>query len=340
MLGFSPLLEIPSEQLYSVLSPTILTLLGDFCGEEDTTVSETQAGSLAGDEVSNLNRHLLYGQTGFVRYPYIVCTRRTENGAVVIKREMLKVLVLAWFGDFDRGDCQLVMRTGLRDRRFDGTARADDCSLSSFSYSDPANTPQLIRGRKLAASSVELSVYTHAPGTRLAMHNEDAEFDSFVEQPFAFADRPSLFRELFDRAWISDRAPGQHYLPIADVANNIVRAQERIAVACGYDFMEIAASHYHVARWFLAHHYSFASAEQGQTIHAFRQAIDSLKETISLSRAQQSWLCVAQHLPSDLIPPGLNLCGPKWPQDNIGAECLWMYKPLNETAKQMLQPLA
>jgi hypothetical protein len=43
-----------------------------------------------------------------------------------------------------------------------------------------------------------------------------------------------------------------------------------------------------------------------------------------------------QSLPAELIPEGLNLNGPKWPQDNIGPENLWMYKSLTPEGKAIV----
>ncbi len=61
---------------------------------------------------------------------------------------------------------------------------------------------------------------------------------------------------------------------------------------------------------------------------------------VKLTRAQESWVCVAQSLRSEFIPEGLDLKGPKWPQDNIGAQNLWMYKPITARGEKMVADAA
>jgi len=66
--------------------------------------------------------------------------------------------------------------------------------------------------------------------------------------------------------------------------------------------------------------------------------IKRIKESgIKLTRPQESWVCVIQSLrPTELIPAGLFLNGPLWPQDNIGPELLWMNKPLSDRAAALI----
>jgi hypothetical protein len=70
-----------------------------------------------------------------------------------------------------------------------------------------------------------------------------------------------------------------------------------------------------------------------ELMNQFAEGLKRIKASgIRLTRAQESWVCVLQSLPAEHIPAGLNLNGPKWPQDNIGAVNLWMYKPLSARA--------
>jgi len=70
----------------------------------------------------------------------------------------------------------------------------------------------------------------------------------------------------------------------------------------------------------------------------FAEGIKGLKDSgMKLTRTQESWVCVVQSLrPLELIPEGLYLNGPIWPQDNIGPELLWMNKPLTEKAAKLI----
>jgi hypothetical protein len=60
-----------------------------------------------------------------------------------------------------------------------------------------------------------------------------------------------------------------------------------------------------------------------------------------LTRTQQSWVCVVQGLrPIELIPEGLYLNGPLWPQTNLDNACLWMVKPISEKGRATLAKTA
>jgi hypothetical protein len=163
----------------------------------------------------------------------------------------------------------------------------------------------------------------------------DAEYERFVTQPYTFCNKPEEFMKFFNMAWASKRAPGQQAAPIPDVAPFVLRGFQRIAEDLGYDFLEMAPSHYHVARWGLGGDYLFRDPVQEATFNAFSEGLERIRASgMPLTRTQQSWVCVVQSLqPSSRIPVALRLSGPQWPQDNIGPKVLWLYKPLSERAK-------
>lgn len=336
MLGITPISLVPDKQIWEhLVTPQVKAFLGEVQGEPVVQVQDTVSGEFPGDEVTNLNGHLLYGKPGYVRFPYIQTVYRTKYGCLIIKRDGLKFKVTAWVGK--RGKQELIFRASLRDRRFDGSKRADDCSLVDFTYADNINAPLSKDGKPLDAKSVELSIYAFMPGSKIAAACGEPEFEEFVRSPFSFVNRPKVFMKHFRRAWKTERAPGQVANPIPDVSGLVLPAFEKFAIDAGYDFMENASSHYHIAMWGVAVGYRYTNPEEGKTLAAFSAGIKRLKDAgMQLTRTQESWVCVLQSLPKEHRPKELDLNGPVWPQDNIGAANLWMNKPLTERAKQIL----
>ncbi len=334
-LGYSRVCEITDEEIWETLiTPMTKGLLGKILRKDPPKLMETVAGKFPGDEVSNLNNHLLYGgQPGFVRYPYLHTFWKTRHGAVVIKRDRLKFEVLCWYGDVEKNRGELIYKAGLRDRRYDGTVQANDSALLEFPYDDP------VLNRLIAPElrSVELSVYGFMPGSKISDGDNDLEFESFIQQPFQFLDRPEKFLELFKRAWKGRRAPGQFGKPIDDISEDVLPAFEQIAQKYGFDMIEAAPSHYHVAKWVLNNGYLFSSAEDKTTFNGFSEGLERIRASgTPLTRQQQSWVCVVQSLkPAELIPQELQLPGLIWPQDNLSKRCLWLYKPISEAAKAL-----
>ncbi len=335
MLGLTPIARVSDLQIYStLLTPNVRSLLGDIVSYGLPTLMETEKGLFPGDEVSNLNDHRLYGgQPGFVRFPYVSTLYRTAYGALVIKRDAMKIKAMGWFGDIDRGNAELIYKAALRDRRFDGTRRANETALLDFPFDDPVFNRPLPAGK-----GTELSIYGFLPGSRLSDALGEKEYEDFVANPFAFLDRPELFLSYFRRAWKSRRAPGQVAAPIPDVSRLVGPCFEKVARGAGYDFLENCPSHYHVAMWGLSMGYRFTYQKDAQAILALAAGIVRLKESgVRLNRAQESWACVVQSLrPVELIPEGLYMGGPTWPQNNIDQKNLWMNKPLNKRAAELL----
>jgi len=335
-LGYSRVCEITEEEIWEhLVTPMTKGLLGKILRKDPPKLMETVAGKFPGDEVTNLNSHLLYGgQNGFVRYPYLHTFWKTRHGAVVIKRDRLKFEVLCWYGDVEKNRAELIYKAGLRDRRFDGTPQANDCALLDFPYDDP------VLNRRIAPDdlkSLELSVYGFMPGSKISEGDGDVEFERFVQQPFQFLEQPEKFLELFKRAWNGRRAPGQYAKPIEDISEDVLPAFEMLAQKYGFDMIEAAPSHYHVARWVLSNGYLFSTPEDKATFNGFTEGLERIRASgTPLTRQQQSWVCVVQSLkPADSIPQELQLQGLVWPQDNLSKRCLWMYKPISEAAKAL-----
>jgi hypothetical protein len=325
---------VTDREIWSCLvTPMVKALLGKIVSWRGE-IRETVEGLWPGDEVANLNDHRLYGgQTGFVRFPYHYSCYKTEYGAFVVKRDGVKFEAFGWVGNLDKKQGELIMKIALRDRRFDGTKHANDTALVDFPYDDKdLNSPLPVD-----AKSVELSIYGFMPNSRISDACGNLEFEQFVEGPYKFLDRPELFLKYFEWAWNSKRAPGQKAAAIPDISKLVPPQFEKLAGKHGYDFIENAPSHYHVAMWAYSVGYRFTDPEQAKTFAALGAGIKRLKDSgMQLTRTQESWVCVAQSLPVELIPKGLYLGGPKWPQDNIGPQNLWMNKPLNERAASLL----
>lgn len=333
----TPVAFVTDREIWTQLAtPMVKSLLGpiDFAASR-IQLMETTTGLFPGDEVTNLNDHRLYGgQAGFIRFPYLHSFYKTENGAFIVKRDGVKVEALGWFGDVLKGRGELIFRVALRDRRYDGSRHANDCALVDFPYDDPVLNKPL----PFDVRSAEISVYGFLPGSRVVASSGDRELDQFIEKPFTFLDRPELFLSLFKRAWQSQRAPGQNAAPIPDVSKLISPRFDAIATKRGYDVLEAAPSHYHVAMWAYALGYRFTDPAQAKLFSDLSAGIARTKAAgVPLNRAQESWVCVIQSLrPLDLIPKELYLGGPVWPQDNIGPQNLWMNKPLSDKGKSLL----
>jgi hypothetical protein len=333
LLGVTRVCQISDMDVWHhLVSPMTRGLLGEIVEVRPPRVIESLEGLFPGDHVANLNDHRLFGgQTAFVRFPYVTNFYRTENGAFIVKRDGVKFEVFCWFGEVEKGRGEMILKAGLRDRRFDGTKRANDSALLDYPYDDPV----LHRPLSPDLSSVELSIYAFMPGSRITDVISDAEYERFVTQPYTFRNKPDDFLRYFNMAWASKRAPGQQAAPIPDVAPFTLRGFQKIAELQGYDFCEMAPSHYHVARWGLGGGYLFRDPEQQATFTAFSDGLERIRaKGLPLTRTQQSWVCVAQSLePQSRIPAELQLNGPQWPQDNIGPKVLWLYKPLSERAR-------
>jgi len=327
----TPIADVSDKQIWNlVVTPLVKTFLGDIVSHE-TGFNETMTGLFPQDEPSNLNDHRLYGgQEGFLRFPYLWSLYRTANGALLIRRDGIKFEATAWYGDIDKGKAQLILRAGLRDRRYDGTKWGNDSALLGFPYDDP-NLHARFFGENVP--TVEQSLYGFMPFTRVADVTGDAEFDEFVRQPFAFLDRPEVFLKHFRRAWISDRAPGQNAKAMPDVSKKVLQNFCKLAKSKGYQYIEGANSHYHVCMWTSSLGYGFTLPQQEQTFKRFQDGIARLKAAgVKLNRTQESWVVVLQSLrPIALIPPELYLGNPDliWPQDNISPQNLWVYKKLD-----------
>lgn len=336
LLGVSRLVEIQDIDIWNhLLTPQIKALLGRITRVGTPEVRETIAGHFPGDDATNLNRHRLYaGSVDHVRFPYVSTFHKTEHGALVIKRDAVKVKATCWVGDVMNGKAEIIFIAALRDRRFDGTPRANDSALLFYTYDDPT----FHRVLHPELRSLEVSIYTFLPGSRILDATGELEFDEFVEKPFTFLNRPELFAEYFRRAWKTSRGPGQFAAPIQDVSRIVLPGFEKLARSRGYDLMECATSHYHVAWWVKSGGYRYTYAKDAEVMQQLADGIRRLKERgVKLTRPQESWICVAQSLrPVELIPDGLYLNGPIWPQDNIGPELFWMNKPLTEKASKLL----
>ncbi|MBS1997864.1 MAG: hypothetical protein JSS86_16185 [Cyanobacteria bacterium SZAS LIN-2] len=336
LLGITPIAHVTDDEIWQhLVTPTVKGLLGEVKVKEPARLLDTRDGLFKGDSVSNLNHHDIKGPDGKerVRYPYLHAIWRTVNGAVVFKRDGVKFEVFCWFGDVDRERAELMFKAALRDRRYDGTVRANDCALLEYTYDNPHYHQRL----STELSSVELSIYGFMPGSRIVDATGDAEFDSFVANPFRFIDDTDHFLSLFQRALASKRSPGQFSAAIPDVSHFTMRGFEFLARKCGYDLLEMAASHYHVAKWAMNGGFALPDASQALVMSQLAAGLDAIRaKGTPLTRTQQSWACVVQSLrPVDKIPPTFYMGNPDlvWPQDNISDYCLWLYKPLSAKAK-------
>jgi hypothetical protein len=338
LLGVSPLCSITPEEIWNTMvTPQVKALLGDIISAK-ISIKETTDGDFPGDEVYNHNGHKIGGtDIKKVRYPYLQCVYKTTYGAFIVKYDGLKFKAIAWFGDMKKP--QIIYKAALRDRRHDGTPRTNDTSLIDFpGYDDPVNVVPRFDGDPEDMRFVEASIYAFMPGSRIFEACGDLELDRFVQQPFAFIDKPDNFLRLFWQAWKSNRAPGQNGNPIPDVSKNVVQAFDNLALKAGYDYLENCCSHYHVAKWTEANGYLYSKPAHKVTMEQFAVNIKRVRaelaaKGITLTRPQESWLCVLQSLPEDKIPAEFNFHGPKWIQDNIGPVNLWMYKPVSARAK-------
>lgn len=342
LLGFTPISTITDQQVWDIaVTPQVKALLGQIL-EGSYFVSETVKGLFEGDEVSNQNDHRLYGgQPGYVRFPYIYSKYRTTYGLFIVKRDGIKLEAFGWFGNPDKAKPEMIFQFGLRDRRFDATKRVNDSPLVHYPYDDPKwNALLAVDGKPLELSSLETSLYSFFPGSRIGSTCGDKELESFVGSPYKYVDRPELFLKLFAQAWQSDRFPGQIGAVFPDSGKLVHKAFDKLALAAGYDMLETCPSHLHVLRWNMNDGYYITRPEHRRAHADIESAIARMKSRgVKLTRQQESWICVLQSLPRKYISDEYFMGGVRWMQDNIGAENLWLFKPLSEKSKKDLLPL-
>lgn len=340
LLGVTPICTVSDTAIWqTAVSPQVKALLGEIDLESaEAGVSDEVAGKFVGDEVSNQCDHRLYGgQAGFVRFPYIRSYYPTKNGLFVVKRDGVKIEAFGWYGS-PKGRMELVFQFGLRDRRFDGTRRANDSALVHYPYDDAAYNAQLVwRDRRIEMPSLETSLYSFFPGSKIGATCGDAQLEQFVASPFRFIDRPELFLKLFNQIWQSERFPGQIGAPFPDVGKLTHNAFDTIARQAGYEFLETCPSHLHVLRWNQKDGYHVVNPHLARQVADLEAGLTRIKAAgVTLTRQQEAWVCVLQSLPVEHIPPQLYLGGAVWPQDNVGPQNLWLVKPLTERALQVL----
>ncbi len=343
MLGFTPIATVTDEEIWlHLVTPVVKAILGPVTERGVPQVTEATPGFFPGDESSNQNNHLLYGgKTGFIRHPIIVYRQRHERGQLITKRDGRKIKADCYFGsqaEIDKGNGKLILSVGLKDRRYDGTSQGNDSGLLHFPYDHPVFHKPL----HPEAAAVEISVYSFNPGSRISEATGEPEFESFIEKPFTFIDRPEVFLTYFHRAWKTAHAPGMVAAPVPDASKFLLKGFEHLATSRGYDFLESASSHYHVAKWFQAAGYRYSYQHDAETLNGFAQGLEAIRNAgHPLNRVQQSWVCVIQSLPQEHIPEHLRLPGLIWPQDNIGPQNLWQNKPLTKRALALVpQPLS
>jgi hypothetical protein len=337
-LGYAPIAATSDAEVVELLlTPDVRTILGALRIKGEPELTDSLSGRFPGDEVSNLNRHRIVGG-GRVRFPYLATYHFMRYGLLVIKRDRFKLKVDCWHGDPFAGAGELMYRVALRDRVSDGTPAANDCALLGYKQSDPVLCKPLPVG-----SAVELSTYGFKPGSNVCMQHRCGQFGKFLSNPFSFLKRPRQFLRHFHRAWTSGRAPGQIGEPIEDAAKYMLSGLADVAIARGYDFIEAAASHYHVLMWTRRQGYRLTYQTDVELVEKLSSGMARiLSEVWPLTRPQQSWVCVLQNLrPIELIPKRLYI-GIDWPQTNYKSQRnLWLHRPLHPLAEEMLpSPLA
>jgi hypothetical protein len=334
-LGYTPIAAVSDADVWRyLLTPLVRRLLGDITHFGKAKLTETVEGAFPGDIATNMNEHLLFGgKPGFVRFPFLNTVHKTESGVLVIKRDRVKLKVICWFGDAFKGKGDVIYKVALRDRRFDGTPAANDCSLLEYPQDDPETNTPIPYGRGL-----ENTAYAFMPGSFISeLGGEDVEFEKFIGSPFSFMNDPDKFLTYFWRAWNSSRAPGQIGKTIPDVSRLLLPGFDKVARMAGYDFVEGAVSHYHVVKWELNYGYRCTYQRDADTLAGFAKGIDNVNAQrtpeLKLTRPQESWLCVLQNLrPIEAIPQELYLGGLLWPQTNLDQRNLWINHPLNAAA--------
>jgi hypothetical protein len=330
----APVVSVSDLEIWKHLfTPTVRAILGRVTEPGKPQLLETEAGLFQGDSVSNLNNHKLFGgQNGYVRYPYVETIHRTSFGYFVVKRDPIKFVAYGYLGDIFKGQAEMIYMVALRDRRFDGTPRANDFPLLGFPMDDPQfNSPFA------QSTGVEDTCYAFLPGTKISAGNrDDQEYEDFVSAPYAFLGDPDRFLAHFRRVWKSNRAPGQLGAPIPDVSKLILPAVNALARRHGYDFIYGSVNHYHVGMWEIVKaKRQFRYDRDAKVMADLTAALQRLGQSVKMTRTQGPWVCAVNQLPVDKIPPELYLGGPKWEYTNLDQRYLWLYNPLNRKAAKL-----
>ncbi len=277
------------------------------------------------------------GRVHVRRYAY-------PNGVVTIKRNHNALKIHVHQGSLDRPEAlREMVKFKIRDKRYDGTERANDSPLTDWLYHGPTDEAH--------PHSVELSLYSRDPERHHADVTGDHGMAGFLAEPFGLAGSPEFlpaWRRAFELAGdpASPVFPGQVAPALSGVAQHFTLGVEPLLRNLGYQRIDNLPSHWNVVHFLRKAGYAITSPDDERAIADLRVALGHLNASGKargeppLTRAQESWVVLLQSpafRSRGVPPPELDLGGrvyPLWINEDGTARNIWMSKSIDERHDQ------
>ncbi len=319
--------------LEHLLHDDVLALLGGrdegrLVGIETVHVSEHDPGLFPGDGEHHS------GRVHVRRYAY-------PHGVVTIKRNHNALKIHVHRGSLDRPEgLRELVKFKIRDRRYDGSERANQSPLTDWVYHGQTDEPH--------PHAVELSIYSRDPRHYHGDVTGDHAMAEFLAEPFSLAgseDFLPTWRRAFELAGKTSLFPGQVAPSLPGAAQHFTVGVEPLLAQLGYQRIDNLPSHWNVVHYLKKIGYEVPRAEDRQALADLREALDHLSAARNargepaLTRAQESWVVLLQSPAfrgNGVPPPDFDLGGktyPLWLEDDGTARNIWMTKPVSQGVK-------
>ncbi len=300
---------------------------GRLVHSETVSIDEHDAGLFPGDGEHHA------GRVHVRRYAF-------PAGVVTIKRNHSVLKIHLHKGSLDRpAAMREVVKFKIRDRRYDGSPRANDSPLTDWLYHGPTD--------RADPHAVELSIYSRDPDRYHRDHRGDRALGEFLAEPFSLAGSEAFlpaWRRAFELAGDPGAPvfPGQASPSLPGVAQHFTLGVESLLRDQGYSRIDNLPSHWNVVHFLRKTGYRTTNPDDDKALGGLREALDHLNAArlargeLPLTRAQESWVVLLQS-PAfrgpGVPPPELDLGGkvyPLWLEDDGAPRNIWMSKSLVE----------
>ena len=296
---------------------------GRLIAAETVQVTEHDGGLFPGDGEHHA------GRVHVRRYAY-------PRGLVTIKRNHNSLKIHVHRGSLDRPEAlREMVKFKIRDRRYDGSTRANDSPLTDWVYHGATDAPH--------PHAVELSIYSRDPRRYHGDVTGDHATAEFLAEPFSLAgseDFLPAWRRAFEHAGQAPLFPGQVAPSLPGAAQHFTVGVEALLAHLGYQRIDNLPSHWNVVHYLKKVGYEVPRAEDQQALADLRAALDHVNAARAergepaLTRSQEAWVVLLQSPAfrgKGVPPPDLDLGGkayPLWLEDDGTARNIWMSKSI------------
>ena len=290
---------------------------------ETVQVAEHDGGMFPGDGEHHA------GRVHVRRYAY-------PKGVVTIKRNHNALKIHVHRGSLDRPDAlREMVKFKIRDRRYDGSPKANDSPLTDWVYHGATDAPH--------PHAVELSIYSRDPRRYHGDVTGDHATGEFLAEPFSLAGPEGFlpaWRQAFERAGEEPLFPGQVAPSLPGAAQHFTGGVEALLAHMGYQRIDNLPSHWNVVHYLRKVGYEVPRTEDRQALAELRESLDHVNAARAergepaLTRAQEAWVVLLQSPAfrgKGVPPPDLDLGGrtyPLWLEDDGTARNIWMSKSI------------